>query len=62
MVVNREERYIFEISEKRAGDFISLPSCFANYCKSHVSCKNCEVKMKCMSIPRPKEPQWCNPD
>ena len=62
MVVNREKNYIFKDSEKTAGDLMIFPSCFANYCESHISCKNCAVKIKCKSIPIPKEPQWCNPD
>lgn len=62
MVLNREKNNIFKVSEKEAIDLISLPACYANYCKSHISCKNCAVKMKCKSINNPKEPHWCNPD
>ena len=62
MVLNRKKNEIFKVSEKEAIDLISLPSCYANYWKSHISCKCCAVKMKCKSIQRPKEPHWCNPD
>ena len=50
---------ITNVGGKKTENMTDYPSCFANYCKNHEACQECDFKESCKLVESPKEPDWC---